>query len=41
MDSFIDFMLGVVLIIATIGLVVAIATMIVLMLSTLGIIHLG
>ena len=41
MDRFIDFMLSVVLIIATIGLVVAVATMVVLMLSTLGIIHLG
>ena len=41
MDRFIDFMLSVVLIIATIGLVAAIATMVVLTLSTLGIIHLG
>ena len=41
MDRFIDFMLGVVLIIAAIGLVAVVATMIILTLSTLGIIHLG
>lgn len=40
MDRFIDFMLGLLLIIATIRLVVVIATMVVLVLSTFGIIHL-
>lgn len=41
MDRFIDFMLSVVLIIAAIGLVVAIATMVILVLSTFGTINLG
>ena len=41
MDRFIDFMLCIILVIAMIGLITVIATMIVLMLSTFGIIHLG
>lgn len=41
MDRFIDFMLSVVLIIAAIGLVVAIAAMVILVLSTFGTINLG